>query len=61
MHALGFPRNLGDPVISAQQCGVVEPRTSTGLLQAALGRESERTIKRSAVSEGEGNEARGNG
>jgi hypothetical protein len=57
MHALGFSRNLGDPVISAQNCGVVEPLTSTGPCLAALGRVSEQTIRRSAVSEGEGNEA----
>lgn len=34
---------------------------STGPCLAALGRASERTIKRSAVSEGEGNEAQGDG
>lgn len=35
--------------------------TFTGPRLAALGRVSERTLKRSAVSEGEGNEARGDG
>ena len=61
MHTLGFPRNLGDPVSSAQNCGVVEPPTSIGPCKAALGRASDQTIKRSAVPEGEGNEARRDG
>lgn len=61
MHAWGFSRNLGDPVISAQICGVAEPPISAGPCQAAPGRAQERTIRRSVVSEGEGNEARGDG
>ena len=40
---------------------MVEPLISTGPCKAALGRASERISERSAVSEGEGNEAQRDG